>query len=230
MTSINVLARKGRPHARTQTDLRELQHGAASRVARSAHLQLRVHLLRDLCRRRAGERLPELRRRIRSPAREALEELEGRQFPRERPCEYPGQAQAGRCRSSRSILGHDQSRSASPTLEETRRKNHPQDHAMFVVRRSSRRRGESGREFHGKPPGTVMTVAFELDGQSFTALNGGPMFKFNEAISLQINCETQEEVDDYWEKPSSGGDKDAQQCGWLKDRYGVSWQVVPAVL
>jgi len=101
---------------------------------------------------------------------------------------------------------------------------------MFVVRRSSRRRGESGREFHGKPPGTVMTVAFELDGQSFTALNGGPMFKFNEAISLQINCETQEEVDDYWEKPSSGGDKDAQQCGWLKDRYGVSWQVVPAVL
>ena len=92
------------------------------------------------------------------------------------------------------------------------------------------RYGEAGREFHGKPPGTVMTVAFELDGQAFTALNGGPMFKFNEAISLQINCDTQEEVDHYWEKLSEGGDKKAQQCGWLKDKYGVSWQVVPIVL
>jgi predicted 3-demethylubiquinone-9 3-methyltransferase (glyoxalase superfamily) len=90
--------------------------------------------------------------------------------------------------------------------------------------------GEAGREAHGKPPGTVMTVAFELDGQAFTALNGGPMFKFNEAISLQVNCETQEEVDDYWEKLSKGGDERAQQCGWLKDRYGLSWQVVPGVL
>jgi len=92
------------------------------------------------------------------------------------------------------------------------------------------RYGEAGHEVHGKPAGTVMTVAFELDGQTFTALNGGPMFKFNEAISLQVNCETQEEVDYYWEKLSEGGDEKAQQCGWLKDKYGASWQVVPSVL
>lgn len=92
------------------------------------------------------------------------------------------------------------------------------------------RYGEAGREIHGKPPGSVMIVAFELDGQSFTALNGGPTFKFNEAISFQINCETQEEVDYYWQKLSEGGDEKAQQCGWLKDRYGVSWQVVPTIL
>jgi predicted 3-demethylubiquinone-9 3-methyltransferase (glyoxalase superfamily) len=92
------------------------------------------------------------------------------------------------------------------------------------------RYGEAGREVHGKPAGTVMTVAFELEGQAFTALNGGPIFKFNEAISLQINCETQAEVDHYWEKLSAGGDVNAQQCGWLKDKYGVSWQVVPRVL
>ena len=92
------------------------------------------------------------------------------------------------------------------------------------------RYGESGKEIHGKKPGSVMTVAFELDGQAFTALNGGPVFKFNEAISLQINCETQEEVDYYREKLSKGGDEKAQQCGWLKDRYGVSWQVVPTIL
>jgi predicted 3-demethylubiquinone-9 3-methyltransferase (glyoxalase superfamily) len=75
-----------------------------------------------------------------------------------------------------------------------------------------------------------MTVAFELDGHAFTALNGGPIFKFNEAISLQINCETQEEVDHYWNKLSKGGDDQAQQCGWLKDKYGLSWQVVPRAL
>ena len=75
-----------------------------------------------------------------------------------------------------------------------------------------------------------MTVAFELDGQAFTALNGGPMFKFNEAISFQVNCETQEEVDHYWRELSNGGDEKAQMCGWLKDRYGVSWQIVPRVL
>lgn len=92
------------------------------------------------------------------------------------------------------------------------------------------RYGEAGREIHGRPAGSVMTVAFALDGQAFTALNGGPDFKFNEAISLQINCETQEEVDYYWEKLTAGGDEEAQQCGWLKDRYGVSWQVVPKVL
>lgn len=75
-----------------------------------------------------------------------------------------------------------------------------------------------------------MTVAFELDGQTFTALNGGPVFKFNEAISLQVNCETQEEIDYYWQKLSEGGDEKAQQCGWLKDKYGLSWQIVPTVL
>jgi predicted 3-demethylubiquinone-9 3-methyltransferase (glyoxalase superfamily) len=92
------------------------------------------------------------------------------------------------------------------------------------------RYGEEGREIHGKPAGSVMTVAFELDGQAFTALNGGPIFKFNEAVSLQVSCETQEEVDRYWEKLSQGGDPGAQQCGWLKDRYGLSWQIVPRVL
>jgi predicted 3-demethylubiquinone-9 3-methyltransferase (glyoxalase superfamily) len=75
-----------------------------------------------------------------------------------------------------------------------------------------------------------MTLEFELDGQTFTALNGGPLFKFNEAISFQINCETQDEVNYYWEKLRAGGDERAQQCGWLKDRYGVSWQVVPTIL
>ena len=92
------------------------------------------------------------------------------------------------------------------------------------------RYGEAGCEFHGKTPGTVMTVAFELEGQAFTALNGGPVFKFNEAISFQISCESQEEVDHYWQKLSEGGDEAAQQCGWLKDKYGVSWQVVPTAL
>jgi predicted 3-demethylubiquinone-9 3-methyltransferase (glyoxalase superfamily) len=92
------------------------------------------------------------------------------------------------------------------------------------------RYGEAGREVHGKPPGSVLTVAFELEGQAFTALNGGPIFKFNEAISFQVNCETQEEVDYYWNKLSTGGDDKAQQCGWLKDKYGLSWQVVPRAL
>jgi predicted 3-demethylubiquinone-9 3-methyltransferase (glyoxalase superfamily) len=90
--------------------------------------------------------------------------------------------------------------------------------------------GEAGHEVHGMTAGTVMTVAFELDGQPFTALNGGPHFKFNEAISFQVSCETQEEVDYYWENLSVGGDEQAQQCGWLKDKYGVSWQIVPRVL
>ncbi|MBA3342402.1 MAG: VOC family protein [Gemmatimonadaceae bacterium] len=89
---------------------------------------------------------------------------------------------------------------------------------------------EAGREVHGKPPGSAMTVAFELDGQAFTALNGGPNFKFNEAVSFEINCETQEEVDYYWARLSESGDTAAQQCGWLKDKYGVSWQVVPGIL
>ena len=92
------------------------------------------------------------------------------------------------------------------------------------------RYGEAGKQIHGRPAGSVMTVAFELDGHRFTALNGGPHFKFNEAISLQVNCETQAEVDHYWDKLSAGGDPNAQQCGWVKDRYGLSWQIVPTVL
>ncbi len=87
--------------------------------------------------------------------------------------------------------------------------------------------GTAGFESHHRPPGSVMTVAFELDGQSFTALNGGPLFQFTEAISFQVNCETQEEIDHYWDKLSADGDPDAQMCGWLKDRYGLSWQVIP---
>ena len=83
-----------------------------------------------------------------------------------------------------------------------------------------------GQETHRRPPGSVMTVAFELDGQPFTALNGGPVFRFNEAISLQVNCETQKDVDFYWDALSKEGDPGAQQCGWLKDRYGLSWQIV----
>src|SRR5215471_10105703 len=78
------------------------------------------------------------------------------------------------------------------------------------------------------PAGSVMTVDFELDGQEFVALNGGPQFPFTEAISLVVNCETQAEIDRYWEKLSAGGK--IQQCGWLKDRYGLSWQVVPTIL
>jgi predicted 3-demethylubiquinone-9 3-methyltransferase (glyoxalase superfamily) len=75
-----------------------------------------------------------------------------------------------------------------------------------------------------------MTVAFELDGQQFTALNGGPVFQFNEAISFQVSCETQDEIDYYWERLGEGGDPSAQQCGWLKDKFGVSWQIVPTGL
>ena len=97
------------------------------------------------------------------------------------------------------------------------------------ITRSSRY-GSAGYEIHRRPAGTVMTVEFEVDGQTFTALNGGPVFKFNEAISLQVICRTQKEVDYYWSRLSEGGDEKAQQCGWLKDKYGVSWQVVPAEL
>ena len=92
------------------------------------------------------------------------------------------------------------------------------------------RYGKEGYEIHGREEGTVMTVEFEIEGQKFLALNGGPIFKFNEAISFQAYCETQEEVDYYWEKLSEGGDEKAQQCGWLKDKYGVSWQIVPTIL
>lgn len=89
------------------------------------------------------------------------------------------------------------------------------------------RYGEAGQEIHGREPGSVMTVEFELDGQTFTVLNGGPLFKLNEAVSFQIYCETQDEVDYYWNKLKEGGDENAQQCGWLKDKYGLSWQVIP---
>ena len=90
------------------------------------------------------------------------------------------------------------------------------------------RYGTAGFETHHRPAGSVMTVAFVLDGQAFTALNGGPVFKFNEAVSFEVNCATQDEIDYYWDKLSAGGDPAAQQCGWLKDRYGLSWQVVPS--
>ena len=92
------------------------------------------------------------------------------------------------------------------------------------------RYGKEGYEIHGREEGTVMTVEFEIEGQKFLGLNGGPIFKFNEAISFQVYCETQEEVDYYWEKLSEGGDEKAQQCGWLKYKYGVSWQIVPIIL
>jgi predicted 3-demethylubiquinone-9 3-methyltransferase (glyoxalase superfamily) len=78
------------------------------------------------------------------------------------------------------------------------------------------------------PKGTVMTTRFQLEGQEFVALNGGPLFKFTEAISFVVNCETQEEVDQFWEKLSEGGEK--SRCGWLKDKFGLSWQVVPTIL
>jgi predicted 3-demethylubiquinone-9 3-methyltransferase (glyoxalase superfamily) len=86
-----------------------------------------------------------------------------------------------------------------------------------------------GQEIHHRKPGSVLTVEFVLNGLAFTALNGGPGpgFKFNEAISLQVMCRTQKEIDYYWEKLGEGGDPRAQQCGWLKDKFGLSWQIVP---
>jgi predicted 3-demethylubiquinone-9 3-methyltransferase (glyoxalase superfamily) len=87
--------------------------------------------------------------------------------------------------------------------------------------------GKEGYEIHRRKEGSVLTAEFEIEGQKFVALNGGPIFKFNEAISFQVHCETQEEVDYYWEKLSESGDEKAQQCGWLKDKYGLSWQIVP---
>jgi predicted 3-demethylubiquinone-9 3-methyltransferase (glyoxalase superfamily) len=89
---------------------------------------------------------------------------------------------------------------------------------------------EEGHEIHGMPAGTVLVVEFNLDGQQFMAMNGGPIFKFNEAISLVVNCDTQEEIDYYWDKLKEGGDPNAQQCGWLKDKFGLSWQVTPNIL
>jgi predicted 3-demethylubiquinone-9 3-methyltransferase (glyoxalase superfamily) len=95
---------------------------------------------------------------------------------------------------------------------------------------STTRYTEAGKEQHKRPPGSVMTVEFQLEGQPFTALNGGPVFKFTEAVSLVIHCGDQAEVDHYWDKLTAGGDPKAQQCGWLKDKFGLSWQVVPNVM
>ena len=89
------------------------------------------------------------------------------------------------------------------------------------------RYGEAGAEVSGRPTGSVMTVTFEIEGQEFVALNGGPHFTFSEAISLMVRCETQNEIDEMWEKLSQGGEKG--QCGWLKDKYGLSWQIVSPV-
>ncbi len=90
------------------------------------------------------------------------------------------------------------------------------------------RYGKEGFEVHGMKEGTALTVAFQINGQTFTALNGGPVFKFNEAISFQVFCDTQEEIDHYWIKLTDGGNEG--NCGWLKDKYGVSWQIIPSIL
>ena len=92
------------------------------------------------------------------------------------------------------------------------------------------RYGDEGFEIHQMPAGTVMTVEFTIAGQKFVALNGGPVFTFNEAVSFMVLCNGQDEVDYYWTKLSDGGDPSAQQCGWLKDKFGLSWQIVPTIL
>ena len=94
--------------------------------------------------------------------------------------------------------------------------------------RSVNRYGNEGHDRHGKPAGSVMTVEFEIEGQKFVALNGGPQFKFDAAVSFVIHCTSQEEIDYYWSRLTEGGREVA--CGWLKDRFGLSWQVVPAQL
>ena len=103
-----------------------------------------------------------------------------------------------------------------------------------VFKRSSvlrtARYGKEGQEVHGMQEGMVMVVQFFIEGQEFMALNGGPHFKFSEAISFIVLCDSQEELDNYWEKLSEGGDENAQMCGWLKDKFGLSWQIVPRVL
>ena len=92
------------------------------------------------------------------------------------------------------------------------------------------RYGKAGAAASGQPAESVMTMAFQLNGQDFVALNGGPHFKFTEAISFVINCDSQNEIDHYWDKLSAGGEPKAQQCGWLKDQFGVSWQIVPSIM
>ena len=88
---------------------------------------------------------------------------------------------------------------------------------------------EASAKAAGRPAGSVLTVEFEIEGQKFTALNGGPQFKFNESVSFVVNCKTQEEVDYFWEKLTAGGGQESE-CGWLKDKFGLSWQVTPTVL
>jgi predicted 3-demethylubiquinone-9 3-methyltransferase (glyoxalase superfamily) len=90
------------------------------------------------------------------------------------------------------------------------------------------RYGKEGFEVHKQKEGTVLTVGFQINGQSFTALNGGPVFKFNESISFQVFCETQEEIDHYWNKLTEGGQEG--QCGWLTDKFGISWQIIPSIV
>ena len=90
------------------------------------------------------------------------------------------------------------------------------------------RYGKEGYEIHGQKEGTVMTVNFRINGQQFTALNGGPVFKFTEAVSFQVFCESQDEIDLYWERLTDGGEEG--QCGWLKDKFGLSWQIIPTIL
>lgn len=92
------------------------------------------------------------------------------------------------------------------------------------------RYGNAGQEIHGGVPGSVLAVEFELNGISYMALNGGPFFKLSEAASIQVLCETQEEIDYYWDKLTPGGDPEAQQCGWLKDKFGLSWQITPSIV
>lgn len=89
------------------------------------------------------------------------------------------------------------------------------------------RYGESGAQVFGRQAGSVMTILFKIEGQEFLALNGGPIFKFNESVSFLVKCKNQKELDYYWDKLSQGGDANAQQCGWLKDKFGLSWQIVP---
>ncbi|MCE5186650.1 MAG: VOC family protein [Planctomycetaceae bacterium] len=90
--------------------------------------------------------------------------------------------------------------------------------------------GKAASKAAGRPEGSVLTISFQLAGQEFLALNGGPVFTFSPAISFMVNCRTQKEIDRLWQKLSAGGDKQAQACGWLKDKFGVSWQIVPAVM
>ena len=87
--------------------------------------------------------------------------------------------------------------------------------------------GEAGKEFHKRQPGSALTVAFELNGTAFTAMNGGPMYQFTPAVSFVVPCDSQAEIDHYWDKLGEGGDESVRACGWLKDKYGLSWQIIP---